>query len=153
MAGVAYLVDTNILLRLFQPSSSDHQTIRRCIDLLWSQGSILHCTSQNLAEFWNVCTRPAERNGFGISVTETDRYATQIEAVFDLLPESKAIHQEWRKLIVREAVSGVQVHDARLVAVMRVHRIQRLLTLNFQDFRRYSDIVALTPAEILAENA
>jgi hypothetical protein len=35
------------------------------------------------------------------------------------------------------AVSGVQVHDARLVAVMKVHGVAHILTLNAADFRRY----------------
>ena len=45
------------------------------------------------------------------------------------------------------AVSGVQVHDARLVAAMRVHGLDRLLTLNVADFSRYPGIVAVHPRD------
>jgi predicted nucleic acid-binding protein len=38
-------------------------------------------------------------------------------------------------------VIGVQVHDARLVAAMRVNGIQRLLTFNGDDFLRYKEII------------
>jgi hypothetical protein len=72
MPGSSYLVDTNILLRLVQPDSPGYGTIRQCMDRLWVRGADLFYTSQNLAEFWNVCTRPADRNGFGFSVAETD---------------------------------------------------------------------------------
>ena len=47
----------------------------------------------------------------------------------------------------RRSVSGVQVHEARLVATMRVIGISNLLTLNVQDFRRYPDIEAVTQTE------
>jgi hypothetical protein len=31
---------------------------------------------------------------------------------------------------------GVQVHDARLVAAMKVHGVTRILTINIRDFSR-----------------
>jgi predicted nucleic acid-binding protein len=147
--GSSYLVDTNILLRLAQPDSPEHKSIRSCADFLWAQGADLFYTSQNLAEFWNVCTRPADRNGFGFSISETDDRATLIEAKLNFAADSEATHREWRRIVVREGVSGIQVHDARLVAAMHVHRIGNLLTLNVQDFRRYGDIVVVSPQDLL----
>ena len=145
MSGASYLVDTNILLRLVQPDSPDHETIRTCTDLLWEQGANLFYTSQNLAEFWNVCTRPTARNGFGFSIPEANERASLIESKLDFAPDSEATHREWRRIVVDRAVLGVQVHDARLVAAMHIHRIERLLTLNLQDFRRYTDIIVVSP--------
>jgi predicted nucleic acid-binding protein len=147
--GTSYLVDTNILLRLVQPDSPDHKSIRSCTDILWAQGADLFYTSQNLAEFWNVCTRPAERNGFGLSISEADDRASLIEAKLNFAADSEATHREWRRIVVAERVSGVQVHDARLVAAMHVHRIGNLLTLNVHDFRRYGDIVVVSPQDPL----
>jgi predicted nucleic acid-binding protein len=150
MPGAAYFVDTNILLRLVQPDSPDHQTVRQCADLLWEQGASLFYTSQNLAEFWNVCTRPVDRNGFGFSVSEANERAGLIEAGLILAADSEATHREWRMIVVANGVSGIQVHDARMVAAMRVHRIENLLTLNARDFRRYEDIVVLAPQNVLS---
>ena len=150
MPGSSYLVDTNILLRLVQPDSPEYGTIRQCTDRLWERGADLFYTSQNLAEFWNVCTRPADRNGFGFSVAETDERATLIESKFSLAADSEATHQEWRRIVVAAGVSGIQVHDARMVAAMRVHGIANLLTLNAKDFRRFSGITVLSPDEVLA---
>ena len=150
MPGSSYLVDTNILLRLVQPDSPEYGTIRQCTDRLWAGGADLFYTSQNLAEFWNVCTRPADRNGFGFSVTETDERAALIEAKFSFAADSEATHQEWRRIVVAAGVSGIQVHDVRMVAAMRVHGIANLLTLNAKDFRRFSDITILSPDDVLA---
>jgi predicted nucleic acid-binding protein len=153
MPGSAYLVDTNVLLRLVQPDSPEYETIRQCTDLLWAQGADLFYTSQNLAEFWNVCTRPAAQNGFGFSVAEADERASLIEARFNLAPDSEATHREWRRIVVAAQVSGIQVHDARLVASMLVHGIENLLTLNTQDFRpRYTGIVVISPRDVLARS-
>jgi predicted nucleic acid-binding protein len=53
--------------------------------------------------------------------------------------------------IMRRCIAGVQVYDARLVAAMRVHRIQNLLTLNVGDFRRYDGISVVAPQHVLSE--
>ena len=47
-------------------------------------------------------------------------------------------------------VSGVQVHDARLVATMIVHGVTHILTFNTSDFVRYAPqgIVAVDPATV-----
>ncbi len=150
MPSAAYLVDTNILLRLTQPDSPEHGIVRECTDLLWAQGADLFYTSQNLAEFWNVCTRPTDRNGFGFSIAEADERARQIEAKLSFAPDSEATHREWRRIVVAKRVSGVQVHDARLVAAMHVHGVENLLTLNVQDFDRYEDIVVVSPQNVLS---
>jgi len=143
-----FLLDSNVLVHLTNQDSPEHATVVRCLDTLWGKELDLTYTSQNLAEFWNVCTRPSDRNGFGVSVTETDQRVRILEARLRLLEDSVAVHKEWRKLIVEAGVSGMQVHDARLVAAMKVHRIETILTYNLRDFRRFAGVVAVSPAEI-----
>jgi hypothetical protein len=63
-------------------------------------------------------TRPQSRNGFGLSVQDVDSEVALIEAGMELLPDSPALYREWRRIVVQFAVSGVQVHDARLAASM-----------------------------------
>ena len=105
-------------------------------------------TSQNVGEFWNACTRPLDRNGYGLSPKETDRRAKFFEERLRLLPDSLAVHEEWRRLIVAHDVSGVQVHDARLAAAMRVHGVERILTFNDRDFARFAGIEAIHPRAV-----
>lgn len=50
--------------------------------------------------------------------------------------------------MVERRVSGVQVHDARLAAVMKTHGIARIVTFNVSDFDRFPDIEAVHPDEI-----
>lgn len=125
-----YLLDTDILLllRLVEPKSSDQIRIRKSVESLWDGGDDLCYTSQNLAEFWNVCTRPASKNGFGLSIEEADQRAALLEKNLIFLPDSRETHEAWRAVVVTFRVAGVQVHDARLVAAMGVYQVDHLLT-------------------------
>ena len=152
MAGTPYLIDSNILLRWVKPDDRDYPLVVSAIDAILGDGGVLCYTSQNVAEFWNTCTRPLDQNGFGLSPQETDPRAKLFEDRLQLLPDSVAVHQEWRSLLVSHNVSGVQVHDARLAAAMHVHGIQRVLTFNARDFARYPDIQAIHPQALLTRN-
>src|SRR3990172_2974008 len=111
----------------------------------WPRGDRRFVAPQNASEFWNVCTRPVDRNGFGLSVHETDQRLQVIERTITVLPDNERIYPEWRRLVVRHSVSGVQVHDARLAAAMHVHGISHILTLNQPDFERYASITVMHP--------
>jgi predicted nucleic acid-binding protein len=148
MAIGSCLVDTNILLRIARRSDPHHPLIDAALAKLSLAGTALHYTHQNIAELWNVMTRPAARNGFGLTAAEAEDEVRVIEAGMSFLAENEAVYQEWRKIVVQHAVSGVQVHDARLVAVMRVHGVSHLLTLNVEDFRRYGRATAMHPSSV-----
>ena len=148
MPGEPYLADTNILLRLVLRDDPEYSLVRTAVQKLQRDGVSLCYTSQNLVEFWNVATRPKNRNGFGLSIAEVDREVGLIETDLTLLPENDRIHPLWRRLVVAHAVSGVQVHDARLVAAMQANGVKYLLTLNDQDFSRYTGVTVLHPREV-----
>jgi predicted nucleic acid-binding protein len=148
MAGTPYLVDSNILLRWVKPDHGDYALVASAIDAILRRGDLLCYTSQNVGEFWNACTRPVDRSGYGLSPQEADRRAKLFEQRLQLLPDSLTVHQEWRKLLVAHGISGVQVHDARLAAAMRVHGVRLILTFNDRDFARYSGIEAIHPRAV-----
>lgn len=148
---MAYLVDTNIFLRAAKRHDPDRQLCLDALQQLAAQAEELCYTTQTLVEFWNVCTRPTTaRGGLGLSLAVTERKVRVIEQRFRCLPESLATHQEWRRLVAAHAVTGVQVHDTMLVAVMNVHQVTQLLTFNKGDFKRFPGITALDPHDILA---
>ena len=151
MAGMPYLLDSNILLRWVKPDHNDYPLVVSAIEAILRGDGELCYTSQNVGEFWNTCTRPIDRNGYALSTQETDRRAKFFEEKLRLLPDSLAVHEEWRKLLVTAGVSGVQVHDARLAAAMRVHGVKRILTFNDRDFARYRDVEAVHPRAVRHE--
>ncbi len=101
-------------------------------------------------EFWNVSTRPIQQNGMGLIPSEAIRPLRRAEQLFPLLPDIPAVYAVWRELIEKYEVSGVQVHDARLVATMIVHGVTHILTFNTSDFHRYAPegIVVVDPAKV-----
>jgi predicted nucleic acid-binding protein len=73
-----YLVDTNVLLRLANPSLEQHMLCKQAVGRLHEAGGQLYYTLQNAAEFWNASTRPIERNGHGLSTYQTSLAAAMI---------------------------------------------------------------------------
>mgnify|MGYP001565958537 CR=1 FL=1 len=145
-----YLADTNVLLRVLHRTDPRHPIVRATVRKLRTNGHQLQATSQNFTEFWNASTRPIHRNGFGLTPLETDRLLRIAERLFPLLPDSPAVSPQWRRLVVTYGVSGVQVHDARLVAAMISRGVTHPLTFNTADFARYATegIVAVDPATV-----
>jgi predicted nucleic acid-binding protein len=98
--GDACLLDSNILLRISKSDDPQHAVIIQALKALVGQGVRLCYTSQTLGEFWNASTRPLDKNGFGLTVAETDRLARVIERDFEFLPDSHEVHDRWRSLLV-----------------------------------------------------
>jgi predicted nucleic acid-binding protein len=144
------LVDTNILLRSAQPSHPLCLQATQAVSKLLRQNDAVFFCSQNIAEFWNVATRPAEMNGLGFSQEEVLKEVSAIESLLTLLPDIPAIYPVWKRIVQDHRVQGVKIYDARLVAVMSVYAINSVLTFNIADFKRYGNINALQPVEMLA---
>jgi predicted nucleic acid-binding protein len=144
---MSVLVDTNVLLRRTQPNHEHHMAAMDSVAEFLAAGETVCFTSQNIAEFWNVVTRPIANNGLGFPVAFALIELAKIERILSILPDSPAIYPEWKRLVVRHGVVGVKVHDARLVAAMRVHGVTRLLTFNTSDFGRYG-IDVLHPSSV-----
>ncbi len=143
-------LDTNILTRAAQPAHSSHKDTLDALEVLKKQGEDLCIVPQNLYEFWVVATRPLAANGLAMSIVEAEAELASIKKLFRFLNDTPAVYEEGERLVLRHAVSGKNAHDARIVAAMFVHGITRLLTFNADDFKRFSDIVVLTPAGILS---
>jgi predicted nucleic acid-binding protein len=144
-----YLVDTNILLRLVQKNSPMHLDTQRAIVTLKKQGEFLCIIPQNIIEFWAVATRPLDKNGLGLSITQAEEESEKLKKIFILELDTPQIFTEWESLVIKHQVMGKQVHDARLAAAMVAHNITHLLTFNVEDFKRFSDIVVVDPRSVV----
>ncbi len=144
-----YLADTNTLLRFLLRNDPAYPAIRQAVRTLKTRGEQIITTPQNMAEFWNVCTRPMTlRGGLGLSVEATEMRLRLLERHFPVLPDNPAVYEKWKALVMTHKVVGVNVHDARLVAAMMVHGVTHILTANVRDFARYPAITVLAPEQI-----
>jgi predicted nucleic acid-binding protein len=88
---MAYLVDTGILLRLLDRNDPHHPRIRESLRTLKRRGERLIITPQNIAEFWNVSTRPATaRGGYGLTCADTAQRTRILERLFTMAYETPA---------------------------------------------------------------
>ena len=145
---MAVLVDSNVLIFSVQQGHPWHEDSVKALEFFLSADETVCVFLQNIAEFWNVCTRPADKNGLGLPAVETERRLTALDPILTLLHDTPAVYPEWPKLLVQHDVRGIQVHDARLVAGMKIHGINRILTYNPRDFKRYAGITALHPRDV-----
>lgn len=150
-----YLIDTGILLRLIDEKDEQHQLVQSAFETLGHQRHDVYITTQNIAELWNVATRPIANNGLSLSPAVTYQLFEQaIEPFIRIASEHNTLPAEFKRLLLTYGVIGKQVHDARLVAMMLTWRIESLLTLNDRDFRRYEPegITIFTPQSIVASD-
>lgn len=148
LSVAACLVDTNILLRLSRRSDPQSPAIQTALAELDRQGAELYFSLQNMTELWNVCTRPRDRNGYGLSIEDTRSEVETIARTMTLLPDSEQVYSRWLHLVFAHRVRGVQVHDARLAALMQAYGLKHILTLNQPDFLRYADLQAIHPSQL-----
>jgi predicted nucleic acid-binding protein len=148
---VAFLLDTNILLRSIEPGHPMNADAVASVAALLAAGETVYIVPQNISEFWNVCTRPSANNGLGLTPEQTETEVTRLEALLNLVLDAPEIYHEWRRLVIKHSVLGVNVHDARLVAAMNIHGISHILTFNDAHFRRYQpDITVMIPADVIS---
>ena len=146
---MVYLIDTNVLLRSADPAHPMYADAVGSVSLLRNRGETLCIIPQNLIEFWNVYTRPANRNGLGHSPEEAREEIQHLKALFTVVADTAEIYTVWERIVAQYQVSGVNVHDARLTAAMLVHGITHILTFNVKDFNRYAgEITPIHPSTL-----
>ncbi len=147
---MAFLLDTNLLVRLSDPLSPLQPVAQQAIERLLQRGEILYLTTQNLIEFWAVATRPMEANGLDWNLVEAQSRIESLARQFAILDDNAEIRPHWIDLVTTCGIRGKKVHDARLVAVMKAHGVTHLLTFNVEDFKLFTFIIVLHPNDILA---
>jgi len=143
----AYLLDTNVVLRLIDREAPEHRVCQAAVEALITREEELCLAPQVLVEFWVAATRPVSANGYGWDPDFTDGQIGLLCGLFRLRPERNDIFPRWRELVRERAVRGKRAHDARLAAFVIVHDIDAVITLNSSDFRGFG-VSVLEPDEI-----
>src|SRR5882724_8064552 len=144
-----YLLDSNLLLRFMDTQDARHKMAADATLELRRRGHTPVVTPQVLIESWGVVTRPVANNGFGWSIGRTSAAIQFMLSKFPLLADNDQVFHHWLQLVTSHGVSGKQVHDTRLVAVMIAHGISDLLTFNVADFARFAMIRVTEPSTLV----
>ena len=143
-----YLLDTNILLRASDRSSSRYDLAVNSVASLIARGHECIITPQILIEFWVVATRPTEVNGLGWSIERTEKKIDRLIRQSTLVEETKAIFSLWLDLVSRYQIKGKRTHDARLMAVAIANKIGHILTFNPKDFTKVTELTIVHPNKV-----
>jgi len=143
-----YLLDTNVVLRLSNPSDDQHELVTEAIATLLTQGNECYLTAQVLIELWVVATRPINVNGLGWSAEETRTIINQLLERFPFIEEVPQIFSTWLTLVTENQITGKRTHDVRIVAAMIESGITHILTLNPKDFSGISVITVVHPTAV-----
>lgn len=134
-------VDTNILIYADVPAAPECQAARRILEDLTSQGIEIWISRQVLREYMAFMTRsqtlmkPVPREKVA---TDIRRWSSQFK-----IAEDGSLVTE--RLLASFSIGGKQVHDANIVATMLAHGINRLVTHNVADFRRFATWIEVIP--------
>jgi predicted nucleic acid-binding protein len=146
------LLDSNVILRVYQEDHPQHGTALFAISLLAADGVRLCVLPQILVEFWAVSTRPVlALNGLGFSTEQAVFAVETIKENLTLLEDTGSLFERWQLLVAKHRVSGKATHDARIVAAMLEHGETSILSFNQADFTRYPNINVVHPGDVCSK--
>ena len=108
----------------------------------------LVASGQVVREYLVVATRPIERNGLGLSVTDAEANVNEFLRHLELYDETEEVSRCLRQLAVTHSLRGKRLHDANIVATMSVHGISTIVTQNGGDFSPFQDIAIMTIPDV-----
>ena len=135
-------IDTNILVYLVNEDSQFHREV--VVAFKRASGRYELWTSrQVLREYAVVMTRPDIMEK-PLSIEEVISDIEKWQTILQIADENEEVTKALLELIVTHQVKGKRIHDANIVASMRVNSIGRLWTMNVHDFQ------GITDAEIIS---
>jgi predicted nucleic acid-binding protein len=108
---------------------------------LIESSAALVLSAQVAREYLVVASRPVEVNGLGLSLSAALLNLAEFRRVARVLPEERPTLRALLTLLRSHPCSGKAIHDALLVATMRVHGVSTLATSNVAHFDRYRDLI------------
>lgn len=139
---MAALVDTNVLVYVYDPRSPDKQRRAQQILLEGLKADSVRLPHQALVEFVAAVTRPSASGPPLLPAAEARREAEELLAVFSVLYPNDSV--------VRTALRGAAMYelswfDAHVWAYAEVYGLSELWSEDFQHDRRYGTVRVLNP--------
>lgn len=140
VADRAFL-DTNILLAATDEARQEHEQAVAALNVWPASGLVLYTSGQIMREYLAVATSPVDQNGLGMARLDAVANVRALRARLTLLTEDTKVSDRLLELLETVECGGKQIHDANVVATMLIHGIDTLVTMNVDDFARFSDHV------------
>lgn len=147
MTRRSIFVDTNVLLRATIHSFPNFDQVKAIVSACIEQNDALYISRQVVREYFNQVTRP-QTFMQPMQPAEIPLQYHKLKAVFTIVDETERVGDRLIDLLQTHPIVGKQIHDANIVATMLVYDVKFLLTINYQDFKRFSDLITIMRVEI-----
>lgn len=136
----ATFLDTNVLVDATDLQRPRHRAALRLLE----RGRDLVFSAQIVREYLVATTRPIEANGLGLPLADALTNMMELRTVVRLLPEERPVLPALLALLRAVRCEGKNIHDALVVATMRVHGVSLLVTSNPTHFTRFQELVRIS---------
>lgn len=137
-------IDTNVLVYAVLTSSPMYAQAMRALEEREKGGVELWISRQIMREFLSTLTRKSTlSSALPVSTLATDLVAFQSR--YRIAEDGPSVTDQLLILLAAVPVGGKQIHDANIVATMLAHGLNRLLTHNVADFRRFTPWIEVIP--------
>jgi len=138
-AGSPVFIDTNVLVYAAVEDSPFHLRARQMMEACFASSAPVWISRQVIREYMAIMTRQPP-NIPVIPMATTAKQVLHFQSLFRIAEDGPAVTENLLELVQRFPVAGKQI------PTMRAYNIDTLLTLNYDDFRRFEDrITILTP--------
>lgn len=131
------LLDTNVLVDATDVARPGHAA---ALELLERRAGLV-LSAQIIREYLVVATRPVGANGLGLRLAAAKANVLEFRRVVRLLPEEKPLLPHLLGLLDEVPCEGKAIHDALVVAAMRVHKVRLLISSNRAHFARFGELI------------
>ncbi len=138
------VVDANILVYATAAEAPQHAASRALLDAARDDPWAFYVTSQILCEFYSVVTSPRRMT---VARSSADALAA-IEgflAFLVVLPIPVNAVESWMDLLRRRPVTGADIFDLQLIAVMLANNVKSIYTWNTSDFQPFPELAVREP--------
>jgi predicted nucleic acid-binding protein len=139
------VLDANVLIYAVASEAQQHLASRALLDAA-RDGKLgaFYVTSQILCEFYSEVTNP-RRITVARSSAEALAAIEGFLGFLTVLPIPVSAVSNWLNLLRRRPVTGADVFDLQLVAVMLASGVRRIYTYNASDFQPFPELIVREP--------
>lgn len=142
MADKKIFIDTNILIYAKSETSKFHEATIQKLDQLFEADYEFWISRQVIREYLVCITREESLKDI-ISAKSIQNDIWEFEKNFQIANETQEVTSNLINFYNDIMITGKQIHDANIVATMLANQIHQLLTLNVNDFKRFSKYISI----------
>ena len=145
MRGKLVFLDTNLLLTATDKSRTGYEDARKVLSLSIRSGVHMCISSQVIREYMVVAARSVELNGLGLNPADAIRNIESFMHRCVILEEIELSITKLLYLVQSYSLKGKKIHDANIAAVMYVHNVSMLISIDASGFSLFPGIEVMTP--------